>query len=139
MGSWRRAMRGGIRRFLRILPTCWKRARPRRLSCGRWMIRIFYLCLVLSLGLAAMSLYGGIENGDLLRYVAQVVVALQVGIVALVAPSLTSASISSEIENGTWELLRLTPRGGGEIFAGKLLPSLVPALLLPNPPRKEKP
>jgi ABC-type transport system involved in multi-copper enzyme maturation permease subunit len=54
---------------------------------------------------------------------------LQFGIIALVAPSLTSAAISTEIENGTWELLRLTPRGGGEIFAGKLLPSLLPALL----------
>ena len=86
------------------------------------MIRIFYACLLLSLGLAAMSLYGGVEQGDLLRYVAQVVVALQIGMIALVAPSLTSAAVSSEIENGTWELLRLTPRGGGEIFVGKLLP-----------------
>src|SRR6185436_6059741 len=83
-----------------------------------------------SLGLAAMSLYGGVEQSDLLQYVARVVVALQIGIVALVAPSLTSAAVSSEIENGTWELLRLTPRGGGEIFVGKLLPSLLPALLL---------
>src|SRR6185436_15156263 len=82
-----------------------------------------------SLGLAAMSLYGGVEQSDLLQYVARVVVTLQIGIVALVAPSLTSAAVSSEIENGTWELLRLTPRGGGEIFVGKLLPSLVPALL----------
>ena len=75
-----------------------------------------------------MSLYGGVEQGDLLRYVAQIVVTFQLGIIALVAPSLTSAAISSEIENGTWELLRLTPRGGGEIFLGKLLPSLASAV-----------
>jgi ABC-type transport system involved in multi-copper enzyme maturation permease subunit len=106
-----------------------KERRTGGLRSGRWMIRIFYGCLFLSLGLAVMSLYGGVERGDLLRYVAQVVVALQIGIVALVAPSLTSASVAAEIENGTWELLRLTPRGGGEIFIGKLLPSLLPALL----------
>jgi ABC-type transport system involved in multi-copper enzyme maturation permease subunit len=76
-----------------------------------------------------MSLYSGIEQGDLLRYVAQVVVALQIGIIALVSPSLTSAAVSSEIESGTWELLRLAPRNGGELFIGKLLPALLPAIL----------
>ncbi|MEA2707808.1 MAG: hypothetical protein QOF78_409 [Phycisphaerales bacterium] len=110
-------------------PLVGKERRTGGLRSGRWMIRIFYLCLLLSLGLAAMSLYGGVEQGDLLRYVARVVVALQIGIIALVAPSLTTASVASEIENGTWELLRLTPRGGGDIFIGKLLPALVPALL----------
>jgi ABC-type transport system involved in multi-copper enzyme maturation permease subunit len=110
-------------------PLLSKERRTGGLRSGRWTIRIFYLCLLLSLGLAAMSLYGGAEQGDLLRYVAQVVVAMQLGIVALVSPSLTSASVSTEIENGTWELLRLTPRGGGEIFMGKLVPSLIPALL----------
>jgi ABC-type transport system involved in multi-copper enzyme maturation permease subunit len=110
-------------------PLIAKERRTGGLRSGRWIIRTFYVCLVLSLGLAVMSLYGGVEQGDLLRYVAQVVVALQVGMVALVSPSLTSAAVSSEIENGTWELLRLTPRRGGEIFIGKLAPSLVPALL----------
>src|SRR4051812_443092 len=115
--------------FGSLNPLIAKERRTGNLRSGRWMIRIFYLCLLLSLGLAAMSLSSGVEQGDLLRYVAQVVVALQIGIVALVAPSLTSAAVSSEIENGTWELLRLTPRGGGEIFIGKLLPSLLPGLL----------
>ena len=110
-------------------PLVGKERRTGSLRSGRWMIRTFYGCLFLSLALAVMSLYGGVEQGDLLRYVAQVVVALQIGMVGLVAPSLTSASVAGEIENGTWELLRLTPRGGGEIFLGKLLPSLLPALL----------
>jgi ABC-type transport system involved in cytochrome c biogenesis permease component len=110
-------------------PIASKERRTGGLRSGRWIIRTFYLCIVLSLGLAVMSLFGGVEQGDLLRYVAQVVVTLQIGMVALVSPSLTSAAISTEIENGTWELLRLTPRGGGEIFVGKLLPSLLPAVL----------
>jgi ABC-type Na+ efflux pump permease subunit len=110
-------------------PLIGKERRTGGLRSGRWMIRTFYACLLLSLGLAVMSLYGGVEQGDLLRYVAQVVVALQIGMIGLVAPSLTSAAVASEIESGTWELLRLTPRGGGEIFMGKLLPALLPALL----------
>ncbi|MDQ3440941.1 MAG: ABC transporter permease [Planctomycetota bacterium] len=110
-------------------PLVAKERRTGSLRSGRWTIRIFYLCLFLSLGLAVMALYSGVEQGDLLRYVAQVVVALQIGVIALVAPSLTSAAISTEIESGTWELLRLTPRNGGEIFVGKLLPSLIPAVL----------
>jgi ABC-type transport system involved in multi-copper enzyme maturation permease subunit len=97
-------------------PLIGKERRIGGLRSGRWMIRIFYVCLLLSLGLAAMSLYSGAEQSDLLRYVAQVVITLQIGIIALVSPSLTSAAISSEIENGTWELLRLTPRGGGRFF-----------------------
>ena len=110
-------------------PLVTKERRTGSLRSGRWTIRIFYVCLFLSLTLAVMALYGGVEQGDLLRYVAQVVVALQIGIIALVAPSLTSAAVSTEIESGTWELLRLTPRNGGEIFIGKLLPSLIPAVL----------
>jgi ABC-type transport system involved in multi-copper enzyme maturation permease subunit len=110
-------------------PLVSKERRTGGLRSGRWTIRIFYVCLFLSLGLAVMSLYSGVEHGDLLRYVAQVVLALQLGMIALVSPSLTSAAVSTELENGTWELLRLTPRSGGEIFIGKLLPAFLPAVL----------
>src|SRR5688572_13111928 len=67
-------------------PLVAKERRTGSLRSGRWTIRIFYVCLFLSLALAVMALYGGVEQGDLLRYVAQVVVALQIGIIALVAP-----------------------------------------------------
>src|SRR5439155_12633205 len=40
-------------------PLIAKERRTGSLRSGRWTIRIFYLCLLLSLGLAAMSLYGG--------------------------------------------------------------------------------
>jgi hypothetical protein len=110
-------------------PLVTKERRTGGLRSGRWTIRIFYVCLFLSLALAVMSLYSGVEHGDLLRYVAQVVIALQIGMIGLVSPSLTSASVSTELENGTWELLRLTPRSGGEVFMGKLLPAFLPAVL----------
>lgn len=113
----------------RLNPLLGKERRTSNLRSGRWMIRIFYASLFLSLGMAVMSLYGGTEHEDLLRYVAQVLMVFQVALVTLVVPSLSSATISSELENGTFELLRLTPLRSGQIFWGKLFPSFLPALL----------
>ena len=110
-------------------PLLGKERRTSNLRSGRWMIRIFYASLFLSLGMAVMSLYGGTEHEDLLRYVAQVLIVFQVTLVTLVVPSLSSSTISSELENGTFELLRLTPLRSGQIFWGKLFPSFLPALL----------
>jgi ABC-type transport system involved in multi-copper enzyme maturation permease subunit len=110
-------------------PIATKERRTSNLAGWRWMIRLFYGALFISLALAVMSLYGGAEYGDLLLYVSQVLVAFQIGLVMLVVPSLTSASVSSEIESGTLEVLRLSPLRGGQIFWGKLLPALMPALL----------
>jgi ABC-type transport system involved in multi-copper enzyme maturation permease subunit len=116
--------------FGSLNPVAGKERRTNALRSGRYMIRTFYASLVLSLGLAVMSLYGGIEQTNLLAHVATVLVSLQLGLVALIDPSLTSPAISSERESGTFETLRLTPLGGGKIFWGKLMPSL-PAAMLP--------
>jgi hypothetical protein len=106
-----------------------KEARTNALRSGRWGIRIFYGSLFLSLALAVMSLYGSAEYQHLLAYVATVLVAFQIGVIGLVAPSLTSSAVSGEIENGTFEMLRMTPLGGGEIFWGKFIPAFLPAVL----------
>ncbi len=106
-----------------------KERRTSQLRSGRWMIRIFYGCVLVSMGLALMSLYGGTEHQDLLRYVAAVLVTFQLGVIALVSPSLTSSAVSSELESGTWEVLRLAPLRGGSIFWGKFTPAFLPALL----------
>jgi hypothetical protein len=110
-------------------PLIAKESRTNSLRSGRWMIRIFYGCLFLSLGLALMSIYGGTEHQDLLAYVARVLVVLQLAVIALVDPSLTSSSVSSELESGTFETLRLTRLSGSQIFWGKFLPALPPAML----------
>ncbi len=110
-------------------PLIAKESRTSNLRSGRWMIRIFYGALFVSLGLAVMSLYGGAEHSDLLAYVAKIIVAFQFGVIALVVPSLTSSSISNEIESGTFEILRLSPLRGGQIFWGKFIPAFLPALL----------
>jgi len=106
-----------------------KERRTNQLRSGRWMIRIFYACVLISLGLALMSLLGGTEHQDLLRYVVGVLVTFQLGVIALVSPSLTSSAVSSELESGTWEVLRLAPVRGGAIFWGKFIPAFLPALL----------
>lgn len=115
--------------FGSVNPVLGKESRTSPLRSGRWMIRIFYGSLFLSLGLALMSLYGGTEHGDLLNYVARVLVVLQIGVIALVDPSLTAPAVSTELETGTWEVLRLTPLSGNKIFWGKFLPAFLPALL----------
>lgn len=110
-------------------PLVGKESRTNSLRSGRWMIRIFYGALFISLGLAVMSLYGEIAHADLLGYVAQILVAFQIGVIGLVAPSLTSPAVSSEVENGTFETLRMTRLSGGQIFWGKFIPAFLPAVL----------
>jgi ABC-type transport system involved in multi-copper enzyme maturation permease subunit len=110
-------------------PMLAKETRTSSLRGGSWLIRIFYGMLVLSLMLSLMSLYGGMEYADLLRYVFQVLVAFQLIGIAAVIPSLTAPAISAEIETGTFEMLRLTPLKGRQIFWGKFLPAYAAALL----------
>lgn len=102
-----------------INPMIAKETRTNQLRSGRWMIRSFFGALFVSMGLALMALYGGqTQHADLLRYVAGVLVAFQVGLIALVNPSLTSPAISSEIEGGTFEMVRLTRLGRGADLLG---------------------
>lgn len=101
-----------------------------QLRSGRWMIRIFYGSLFISLCLASMALYGGqTEHADLLHYVAAVLVAFQIGVIVMIDPSLTSPALSHELENGTFEMLRLTPLSSEQMFWGKFLPAFFPAIL----------
>lgn len=116
--------------FGRFNPVVTKERRTSQLRSGRWMIRIFYASVLISLLLSAMALYGGeTQHANLLNYVAAIVVTFQVGLIALVSPSLTSSTVSSELETGTWEVLRLTPLSGWKIFWGKFIPAFLPALL----------
>jgi ABC-type transport system involved in multi-copper enzyme maturation permease subunit len=110
-------------------PLFTKERRVDVLRSGAWMMRTFYTGLTLSLLLALMSLYGGSEYSDLLGYTAQVITCLQLGLIGLLTPSLTSGAISSEVECGTIELLKLTPLTPGKHFSGKLIPALPTAVL----------
>lgn len=141
LGS-RQRKRSSIRRMMFLLddtrerkplgtfnPLIGKERRCSQLRSGSWLIRVFYGTLLLSLGLAAMSLYGGAEHPDLLRYITSILVLLQFAVIAVVVPSLGSPMISSEIESDTFELIRLTPLSGVEIFWGKFVSTILPATL----------
>lgn len=106
-----------------------KESRTSPLRTGRWLIRVFYVSLLGSLAISLMAIAGGSEHADLLGYLCRVLVAFHIAGIALIVPSLTSPTVSSEIENGTFEMLRLTPLGSGRIFWGKLIPALLPAML----------
>jgi ABC-type transport system involved in multi-copper enzyme maturation permease subunit len=110
-------------------PVLVKERRTSNLRSGRWMIRIFYASLLLSLALASMTLAGGAEYEDLLANVALVLTVFQIGLIGLVTPSLTSPAISDELESGNFEMLRMTRLSPWRIFWGKLRASLGPALL----------
>jgi ABC-type transport system involved in multi-copper enzyme maturation permease subunit len=110
-------------------PMLSKEGRTSSLRSGRWLIRVFYGMLTLSLLLSLMSLYGGTEYADLLRYLFQVLIILQLIGIAAVTPSLTTPAISNEIEAGTFDMLRLTPLRGGKIFWGKFFPAMGAAFL----------
>jgi ABC-type transport system involved in multi-copper enzyme maturation permease subunit len=96
---------------------------------GVWCVRLFYFSVFTSMVLALISLFGGGGDPELLNHATQIVIAFQIGVIALITPVLTSAVISSERETGTFELLRMTPLRPGQIFVGKLIPALIPSLL----------
>jgi ABC-type transport system involved in multi-copper enzyme maturation permease subunit len=126
---FRRASRG-IRRPITISnPLIINEGRINAARSGVWCVRLFYVSVLTSMGLALISLYGGGGDPGLLNHATQTVIAFQIGVIALITPVLTSAVVSSERETGTFELLRMTPLRPGQIFAGKLIPSLVPSLL----------
>jgi len=110
-------------------PIAQKERRTSSLGSAKYMIRTFYVSILLSLGLAIMSLYGDPDHPDLLAHVATILLALQFALIALLNPSLLSTAISGEIESDSWDALRLTPLGGSKIFWGKILPAASLAFL----------
>ena len=112
-----------------VNPILGKELRTNALGSARWTIRTLYAACFTSVLLALMALYGGVEHQDLLNHVVRVLVLFQFGVIVLLAPGLTSPAVSSEIESGTLELLRTTPLRAGQLFWGKLLPSLRPTLM----------
>ena len=92
------------------------------------MLRVLGGCIIFSLGLVlVLSSAVGPQTLDTVRLLA---LAIQFGLIVLLAPTLTVGSISSEIENRTLDLLRMTPTGPVRVLAGKLGAALFYALML---------
>lgn len=109
-------------------PVMVKEFRCRRFGRSQWLVRLVAICAIVSTMLtfaAATSVSSwGVES------IGGLMVLLQVILVIVLTPSLTSGLISGERDNGGWELLRLTPLSAVQIIRGKLLSVLWTLLLV---------
>jgi ABC-type transport system involved in multi-copper enzyme maturation permease subunit len=108
-------------------PVMIKEFRTRRFGRRHWLMRLFAVCIVLSLGLMfaiTEKTQGKSET------VMSILVLLQVSLLLLITPALASGLISSERESGGWALLQVTPMSAVSIVVGKLMSVMVTLLLV---------
>lgn len=113
---------------LLVNPVMLKEFRSRKFGRGHWTLRLIALSAILSLGLCTAAAEGAIGWG--IEIIGGALVLLQTAILILFTPSLAAGLISTERENGSWQLLRMTPLSTGKILRGKLLSVVWPLLLL---------
>lgn len=109
-------------------PVMVKEFRCRRFGRSQWLFRLVAICAVVSMVLTfaaatSVSSWGTETIGGLM-------VILQVILIVVMTPSLTSGLISGERDGSGWELLRLTPLSATKIVRGKLLSVLWTLLLV---------
>jgi ABC-type transport system involved in multi-copper enzyme maturation permease subunit len=109
-------------------PVMAKELRSRRFGRSHWMLRLVALCAVFSLGLSCVAVLGARDWG--VETISTIMVFLQVALLVLLTPSLTSGVISSERETGGWQMLLSTPLSAGAILRGKLLSVAWPLFLV---------
>jgi ABC-type transport system involved in multi-copper enzyme maturation permease subunit len=109
-------------------PVMAKELRCRRFGRSHWMLRLVALCAVFSLGLSCVAVLGALDWG--VETISTIMVFLQMALLVLLTPSLTSGLISSERETGGWQLLLSTPLSAGTILRGKLLSVAWPLFLV---------
>lgn len=92
------------------------------------LLRACFLCLIFAIGLVMLvsGTYGA-TSPDVIRLIA---LAFQIGLIALLGPSLTVGAISSEIEGRTFDSLRMTPLRPWTIFLGKFAAAVVLSSML---------
>jgi ABC-type transport system involved in multi-copper enzyme maturation permease subunit len=117
---------GSIGRW--INPVMVKEFRCRRFGRSHWMLRLVALCAIFSLGLSCVAVLGVQDWG--VETISSIMVFLQMALLILLTPSLSSGLISSERESGGWQLLQLTPLSVGTILRGKLLSVAWPLFLV---------
>jgi len=117
--------KSGIRWWMN--PVMVKEFRCRRFGRLHWLVRLVAACGVMSLALTYATTLGAI--GWNAETIGGILVMLQGALIILLTPSLASGLISTELESGGWNLLRVTPFSAISIVRGKLL-SVVWTLLL---------
>ena len=109
-------------------PVAMKEFRSRRFGRAHWVMRLFGVCLILSLGLMYAASQGTIQRGP--EVLGAILVVLQMALVILMTPSLAGGLISGELETGGWQMLQSTPLSAGSIIFGKLASVMWTLLML---------
>lgn len=100
-------------------PILTKEFRSRRFGRATWMIRLVAVCAVASIALTYFA-YTGVEDWTV-EMIGTLLVILQMALILLLAPGLSSGLLSTELETGGWTMLRMTPQSSFSIAFGKLL------------------
>jgi ABC-type transport system involved in multi-copper enzyme maturation permease subunit len=93
-------------------------------------MRLVSLCLIVSLLLTLATTVRLGSNISMMEYLGGVLVLFQMGLIVLVAPTLSSSLISGEVESGGWQLLAMTRVRAWQIVVGKLTSTIWTLLLL---------
>ena len=109
-------------------PVMVKEFRCRRFGRLHWLLRLVAVCAVLSLGLTYATTAGTLDWG--VETIGGILVVMQVALIVLITPSLSSGLISQEVESRGWQLLQMTPLSTMQIVWGKLLSVLLPLALI---------
>ncbi|MEP3481279.1 MAG: ABC transporter permease subunit [Fuerstiella sp.] len=117
---------GGIPGYLN--PVMAKEFRSSQFGRLHWLLRLIAGCAVLSLLLTLATTTGSINRE--VGTVGAIIIVLQVGLIILLTPGFAAGMISAEIENGGWNLLRVTPLSPGRILRGKLLSVIITLTLV---------
>ena len=109
-------------------PVMVKEFRTRRFGRSNWMLRMIAACLLISLGMMLATAVGAQQWS--VSTMSALMVIFQMSVIILVAPSLSSGLISSEVESKGWQLLLATPLSPMRILVGKLMSAIFPLLLI---------
>lgn len=105
-----------------------KEFRTRKFGRAHWILRLFGVCLILSLGLIFMGTLSTESWGA--QSLGGIIVLLQMALIVLVTPSLASGMICGEIETRSWQLLQATPLSTFTIVKGKLSSAVLTLMLM---------
>jgi len=100
-------------------PVMVKEFRTRQFGRLHWLLRLIAGCALVSLALTWVTTLGSADWG--VETIGAIIVVMQIALIILLTPGLAAGLISSELENGGWKLMRMTPMSAGTILRGKLL------------------
>lgn len=109
-------------------PVMVKEFRTRKFGRLHWLLRLIAAGGIVSLLLTVVAATGTVSWG--VERIAASMVILQIALLLLLGPSLGANLIASEIESGSWQLLRVSPLWSARIVSGKLLSTALTLILL---------